>query len=90
MRRDMYPAMDALAKKILPVQPGDLVIFKISGNRLLVVTSQHQSKNPDKKTETLGQWIGGLMSSTTKCECATLWLDWCGFETFWSICRIKV
>ena len=90
MRRDMYAAMDGFARKILPVQPGDLVIFKVSGNRLFVVTSQHQSKNPNEESDTLGQWIGGLMSTNSKCEVITIWLDWVGYETFWTICRVPV
>lgn len=65
----------------LPVLPGDLLLFHVSGNRMLVVVAE---KPEDGKQDN-----GGLMSTTHRtCEVATMTLDWKGHTTFWTIHRL--
>jgi len=61
------------------VFPGDLLLFHVSGNRLLVVFAGH---GDDGK-----QLVGGLMSVSRRTEIATMILDWAGHDTFWTIHR---
>ena len=75
-----------MARQVLPVRPGDLIMFFVSGNRLLVVTSDIATGHPDGRPTT-GQWIGGLMSTSHTCEVATMFLDWSGYHSLWNIVR---
>ena len=63
-----------------PVFPGDMLLFHVSGNRLLVV---HALAEDGGK-----QAIGGLLSTSGKtCELVAVSLLLAGCHTFWSIER---
>lgn len=88
MRPELRAAMDGLARKELPVCPGDLIYFFTSGNKLLVIQCEAQSRHPDGTSTSPGQNLGGLMSTTHHTmEVVTMWLDWGGYSTHWSIHR---
>jgi hypothetical protein len=88
IRPELRPAMDALARRELPVRPGDLIQFFFSGNKLLVIQCDAQGPHPDGKSLNPGQNIGGLMSTTHHTmEVAVIWLDWAGYSTHWTIHR---
>jgi hypothetical protein len=90
MHADLRRALGAVAKKILPVCPGDLILFSTTGNRLLVITSMSQSVRPDGRASTAGQLLGGLMSGHKPCETTVIWLDWTGYEVLWYVHRTMV
>jgi hypothetical protein len=83
----------AVAEKRLPVQPGDYILFKFSGSRLLVTAAMHCEPHDSivRSEPTMGQRLSGLFwqkSEGTKLD--EFWLDWSGFESMWSIHRAVV
>lgn len=75
---------DAVGKRILPIRPGDMVIFTASGNRTLIVCCETQGRSPEGNT---GQRIGGITSATHRWWWDDYWLDWSGYSTAWTIHR---
>lgn len=84
-------ALEAVATKKLPVLPGDYIIFHVSGSRLLVTVAMacEPHDNEARGEPTMGQSLVGLMWTPTEGSMLTnFWLDWSGYEEFWTICRI--
>lgn len=82
--------MDAVSHKRLPVLPGDYVIFHVSGSRLLVTVAMHcvPHDNEARGMPTMGQELVGLMWTPTEGSSLTqFWLDWSGYEDYWTIHR---
>ena len=85
--------MDAVAHKWLPVRPGDYVIFHVSGSRLLVTVAMQcePRDNEARGYPTMGQDLVGLMWTPTEgSSLSQLWLDWSGYQDFWTIQRVAV
>lgn len=82
--------MEALARRQLPVRPGDYVLFKVSGSRLLVTVAMacRGHDNPQRGEPTMGQDLVGLMWNPVEGSSLTeFWIDWSGYEEFWTIHR---
>lgn len=85
--------LTAVATKRLPVQPGDYVLFPISGTRLLVTVAMPcQVKDNEARGEpTMGQDLLGLIWTPTQgSSLSQFWLDWSGYEEYWTIQRVAV
>ena len=85
--------LEAVAHKQLPVQPGDYLFFHVSGSRLLVTVAMpcRGYDNPSRGEPTMGQDLVGLMWTPTEGASLTnFWLDWTGYEEFWTIHRATV
>lgn len=83
--------MVAVAEKRLPVSPGDYVLFSVSGSRLLVTAAAavEPRDNETRGEPTMGQELLGLMWNPVAGSSLTqFWLDWAGFEEFWTIQRV--
>lgn len=83
--------LQAVATKRLPVLPGDYVLFSVSGSRLLVTVAMAcQPRDNEARGEpTMGQDLVGLMWNPTEGSSLTqFWLDWSGYEEYWSIQRV--
>lgn len=88
-----YQCLVAVGTKHLPVLPGDYVIFRISGHRLFVTTAMpcEPRDNDVRGQPTMGQEIVGLMSMSKNGSTLTqIWLDWSGFNDFWTIQKIML
>jgi hypothetical protein len=66
-----------------PLRPGDLIVFTVSHNQLLVLGSRQPEFVPTR----LGEFVVGLMTTAERCEMASMWVNYAGHGTFWNIVR---
>jgi len=82
---DVRKCAEALAKKTLPILPGDMLLFSASGHRMLVVCCGEQTKTNNG----IGQHIAGLTSTSHACNWQDFYIEWAGIESVWSIVRLS-
>jgi len=87
VRPELRRAMDGLARKVLPVRPGDMIVFHVSGNHAFIISSEEQATLAYYERSSIGQLVNGLMSGHGWCEMTILELDWEGYDNLWTIVR---
>ena len=77
--------MSAVADRTLPIQPGDMLIFPVSGNTMFIIASSEQ----EHVSGSSGQHICGLLarSFTRTTTWNDIWIDWKGYDDWWKIVR---
>lgn len=80
--------MDAVARKTLPVLPGDLIDYEGGDVVRFVVAalSQGESRSSEPGHEA-GQWVVTLDGTQ---RLAQFWLDWTSYQTGWNVHRTRV
>lgn len=78
--------IDAVACKVLPVKPGDLIKLAYTRNTMLILAAHDQtSASSAEGSPSSGQWIQCLINDHGLSSMAKVWLDWSGFGDYWSI-----
>ena len=75
--------LNALCVGTLPILPGDMVFYHISGHRLLVVSASEQLA----VSGSVGQHVTGILSMTRTYRFIDTTIDWIGLSVMWSIHR---
>ncbi len=78
--------MQAVGSKVLPVQPGDYLYFKVTDKRFLVIAAGEQSTQSGTSVGA-GQRVAGISTRPGAYWWEDFFLDWSGLNSLWTIHR---
>lgn len=87
MHPEHRKCMDAYARGILPLQPGDVVYFLPSGARTYVIASTKQEVQDAQPGQRL---YGMIVLSNKRYHWHEFFIEWRGYDGTWTFVRPRV
>jgi hypothetical protein len=78
----------------LPICPGDMLIFMMTGKRMLIIYSNINDDAGNQRDQyanrhNQGQRIAGIVLKNNRYWWEDFWINWRGYNVYWTIHRSK-